>query len=83
MVQLYVSYQGSSVERSPKDLKGFARVHLKPDQTQEVTFTLPAKDLAYYDEQSSSWKVEALTYTVHVGSSSADLRLAQSFRILD
>ncbi len=83
VVQLYVSYQGSSVERAPKDLKGFARVQLEPGETQTVTINLPAEDLAFYDEQSSSWIVEELTYTAHVGPSAGDLPLEQSFQLLE
>ncbi|MCP4601259.1 MAG: hypothetical protein GY847_12165, partial [Proteobacteria bacterium] len=83
VVQLYISYQGSSVERALKDLKGFARVQLSSGETQTVTINLPVEDLAFYDEQSSSWIVEELTYTVHVGPSAGDLRLEQSFQLME
>jgi beta-glucosidase len=80
-VQLYVSAEGSGVDRAVKDLKGFAKVHLEPGQSQAVNFEVPAKDLAYYDIGTQSWRVEPITYTVHVGPHSRDLPLSASFRV--
>ncbi len=73
VVELFVSYQGSAVPRSPHDLKGFARVHLEPGASQVVSLPLRASDLAYYDVTTSAWTVEPITYTAYVGSSLADL----------
>jgi beta-glucosidase len=70
VVQSYVGYEGSRVERPLKELKGFARVHLDPGETRRVVFALTAAQLAYYDEQQASWIVEPITYTVYVGPSS-------------
>lgn len=79
VVQLYVGYIDSRVERPPKELKGFSKVHLAPGETKRVEFTLQAKHLAYYGEQRRSWIVEPITYTIHVGPSSCgeDLLSAQ------
>src|SRR5262249_59690625 len=49
VVQLYVSYRGSRVERAPKDLRAFARVHLEPGETRSVPLELGAEDLAYWE----------------------------------
>ena len=70
VVQLYVGHEGSQLERPLKELKGFSKVHLAPGETKRVEFALAARQLAYYDEQRSSWIVEPITYTVYVGSSS-------------
>jgi beta-glucosidase len=80
IAQLYVGYHGSSVQRAPKDLKGFQRVHLDPGETKNVSLTLRASDLAYWDLASSAWMLEPITYTVMVGSSSRDLPLMGSFK---
>jgi beta-glucosidase len=81
VVQLYVGYPGSTVQRAPHDLKGFSRVHLAAGQTKTVTLPLAAQDVAYYDTSTSTWKVEALTYSVLVGSSSRDLPLSAQFAV--
>ncbi len=82
VAQLYVGYDGTQVDRAPKDLKGFTRVHLEAGETRTVTFTLRAEQLAYYDETRRGWVVEPIRYRVLVGRSSrsGDL-LAARFRI--
>jgi beta-glucosidase len=78
--QLYVTAEGSAVDRAVRDLKGFAKVRLEPGEARTVVFELPAEDLAYYDAGAGSWRVEPITYTVHVGPNSRDLPLSASFR---
>jgi len=81
IVQLYVGYKGSSVERHVKDLKGFGKISLKPDETKTITIELKAKDLAYYDVKKKDWVVEKIEYLVHVGpSSQANKLLTTSFK---
>jgi len=82
VVQLYAGCEGSCVERSARELKGFSKIHLEPGQMKQVDLSLAARQLAYYDEQQAKWIVEPLTYTVYVGPSSRteDL-LSTKFRI--
>ncbi len=61
VVQLYVTAQGSRVERAPRELKAFARVSLAPGETRTVALTVPAADLAYFDP-GRGWIVEPLEY---------------------
>ena len=81
IVQAYVGARGSRVERSVRELKGFARVTLEPGETKTVELTLRARDLAYYDVAERRWRVEPITYLVSVGPSSTDLPLSESFEI--
>lgn len=81
VAQLYVSCPAKAIDRPPKELKGFARLRLGPGETSTASFELKAKDLAYYDVKSSSWRMEEGCYTVLVGSSSRadDLPLSSAF----
>jgi beta-glucosidase len=82
IVQLYVGYKGSSVERHVKDLKGFGKISLKPGETKTISIGLKAKELAYYDVEKKDWIVEKIEYLVHVGpSSQADKLLTTSFKV--
>src|SRR5262245_2222198 len=81
VVQLYVSYPGSAVDHAAHDLKGFARVHLEPGETRAVPIEVRAADLAYWDVGTGAWRVEPITYGVHVGPSSADLPLSGAFTV--
>jgi hypothetical protein len=44
-----------------------------------VRFTLNAHDLAYYDVHRRTWVTTPGRYRLHVGSSSADVRIARTF----
>jgi beta-glucosidase len=71
VVQFYVSYPGSAVERAPRELKAFRRVTLQPGETKEVRVRLPAHDLAYYDP-ARGWTVEKIGYTLIAAHHSLD-----------
>ena len=73
VVQLYVTYPGSSVARADRDLKAFTKVALDPGQTRSVDLVVPVDRLAYYDVEASVWTLEDLEHEVHVGTSSRDL----------
>ena len=82
IVQLYIGYEDSQVERSPKDLKGFANVSLQPGETKTVRFAVPVPSLAYYDKAQKRWIVEPISYRLFVGGSSANGDLLETgFRV--
>ncbi|MDD1778519.1 MAG: fibronectin type III-like domain-contianing protein, partial [Candidatus Helarchaeota archaeon] len=74
VVQLYVQDVKSSVERPLKELKGFQKVALKPGEKKSLTFELSEQDLAFYDENKHTWRAEAGTFKILIGSSSRDIR---------
>jgi beta-glucosidase len=80
VVQLYVRDPVASVTRPVKQLAGFLRVPLRPQQTRLVVFELDASQLAFYGADGVL-AVEPGAVEVTVGASSADLRLAGGFRI--
>ncbi|MEM2884983.1 MAG: glycoside hydrolase family 3 C-terminal domain-containing protein [Thermoproteota archaeon] len=75
VVQLYVQDVEASVERPPKELKGFEKVRLEPRQKEKVAFTLGRRDLSFWDERANRWIAEEGTFRILVGSSSRDIRL--------
>jgi beta-glucosidase len=81
VVQLYVTHEGSKVERPIKELKGFQRVALKAGETKIVLFQLKAKDLAYWDADKKQWVVEDEKVNLMVGASSADIKLQQTIGV--
>ena len=74
VVQLYVSFPESAVERPIRDLRGFRRITLQPGETQTVTFPLTARDVAYWDPDRDAWTVEPGPVEVQVGAASDDVR---------
>jgi len=76
VAQLYVSPAQTQVVRPEKELKGFAKVELRPGETRRVSLPLDFRSLAYFDAAGRQWRADAGTYTVRVGGSSADLALS-------
>ncbi|MGO4300178.1 glycoside hydrolase family 3 C-terminal domain-containing protein [Leifsonia sp. RAF41] len=74
IVQVYTSLPGSTVQRAPRELKGFASVALAAGESREVTILVRRADLAYWDVRAQRWVVEGGDYMVEVGASSRDLR---------
>jgi beta-glucosidase len=75
VVQVYVSDDESSLPRPAKELKAWDKVELVPGESAELTFVLGDDALSYYDPARGGWVVEPGTFTIHVGSSSQDIRL--------
>ncbi|MFZ2528414.1 MAG: glycoside hydrolase family 3 C-terminal domain-containing protein [Rhodococcus sp. (in: high G+C Gram-positive bacteria)] len=76
IVQVYVGVPDSAVSRAPRELKGFAKVHLAAGESRQVRIPVRRADLAYWDTRVDAWVVEGGTYTVEVGASSRDIRAA-------
>jgi beta-glucosidase len=78
VVQLYVTDDKSTEPRPAKELKAFEKVHLGPGESRSVSFALDARAFAWYREAARHWLVEAGSFTIRVGQSSADLPLSAS-----
>jgi beta-glucosidase len=81
VAQLYVKHLKSKVERPHEELKGFQRVMVQPNETKTVTIPLKASDLAYWDEKSGKFQVEAEPVSLMVGDSSADIKLDTTVKV--
>jgi len=77
VVQFYVSYPGSKVERPMKQLKGFKRVFIPAGESKTVEIPLKAEDLAYWNVEKHAFIVEKGTVKLMAGSSSADIKLTK------
>lgn len=71
VVQVYVGFENSAVDRPVKQLRGFQRVSVKAGETVDVTIVTPLEKLKYYDPAYRQWKLEEMEYTIYVGSSAA------------
>ena len=78
VVQLYVGFDGSKVDRPVKLLRAFAKVALAPGETKTVPLRVAVRDLAWYDASAKSWRVEPMAYRILVGPSSRASDLLES-----
>lgn len=69
------------VERPAKELKGFARVFLKPGEKRRMHVSLNARSFAYYDVDAKAWQARAGHYRITVGRSVADIVLSQDLQL--
>ncbi len=66
VVQLYLNDLYSSTTTPVRALKRFAKIHLEPGESQQVTFTLGPEDLKLLDADGE-WIVEPGEFEVEVG----------------
>jgi beta-glucosidase len=83
VAQLYVGQQNTTISRPIKELKGFQKVFLQPNQSQTVTLKLDQRSFAYFNESAEKWDALPGTYNILVGSSSqtSDLKLQGVVRL--
>ena len=75
--------QGRSRRRPAKELKGFAKVPLKPGESRHIAVQLDKRAFQYYDVEKQQWKAEAGEFEISVGSSSADLALHERLKLTE
>jgi hypothetical protein len=80
VAQLYLRSAVSTMVAPVMQLRGFARLALKPGETREAQFTLGPEELALLDRHLN-WVVEPGKFEVMVGASSKDIRLRGSFEV--
>ncbi len=80
VVQLYLRDLVASSTRPVKQLAGFARVTLAPDETRRVEFRVDLGQLAFYDPEMKL-VIEPGTIEWMVGASSEDVRARGTFEI--
>jgi beta-glucosidase len=81
VAEMYVGESHSSVPRPVKELKGFAKVNLKPGETKRVTLKLDRRALSFYDVKKSDWRAEVGDFTILVGGSSDNIQLHDKFTL--
>ncbi len=68
-MQLYIRDVAASVVRPVKELKGFCKVTLQPDEQQNVRFFITEKELRFLTE-NGRWESEPGAFEVFIGTSS-------------
>ncbi|MDR3578056.1 MAG: glycoside hydrolase family 3 C-terminal domain-containing protein [Anaerolineaceae bacterium] len=74
IVQVYVHDQKSGLVRPEKELKGFAKVELRPGETKTVSIPLDFRAFAYYHPAYKQWITENGDFNLLVAASAADIR---------
>tara|TARA_B100000287_G_scaffold25012_1_gene24209 strand:- start:1045 stop:3291 length:2247 start_codon:yes stop_codon:yes gene_type:complete len=72
VIQLYVGFENSKINRPLKLLRDFKKVGLKPGEKKTIILKIFKNDLAYFNEQNKKWEIENLNYNFYVGNSSSN-----------
>ena len=81
VAQIYVAEPHAKVPRPAKELKGFARIELKPGETKTSTVTLSGRSFSYYDAEAKQWRADPGEFQILVGRSSQDIVLRGSLTL--
>jgi beta-glucosidase len=81
VAQVYLRAINSQVYRPLKELKGFVKVGLQPEESKTVKVKLGKQAFEFYNPVTNKWEVEALDYEILVGSSSQDIKLRQTITV--
>lgn len=74
IVQVYVHDQKCTLVRPEKELKGFAKVELKPGETKTVSIKLDFRAFAFYHPKYKQWITETGDFDLIIAASAADVR---------
>ena len=80
VVQLYIRDEVSSVTTYEKNLRGFERISLAPNERKTISFTVKSDDLALWNREMKH-VVEPGKFLVMLGTSSSNIKLKGSFLV--
>ncbi|MEM6700234.1 MAG: glycoside hydrolase family 3 C-terminal domain-containing protein, partial [Bacteroidota bacterium] len=84
IVQLYIGFPNSPVDRPVKLLRDFNKIALAPQESKWVNLSVAAEDLAWYNPEKESWVIDAVEYEVYVGGSSEEGDLLKGrFKVME
>ncbi|MDR2792531.1 MAG: glycoside hydrolase family 3 C-terminal domain-containing protein [Treponema sp.] len=72
VIQLYVGFKNSKIDRPIKLLRGFIRISLNARERKRVILSCPLEKLKYYNTTMATFELESMEYEVYIGTSSAD-----------
>lgn len=81
VVQVYVGDDEAEVARPPRELKGFAKVHLDAGNSERITIELDQRAFSYWSPRHRRWVVESGSFTIAAGSHSRDLPCSTTIEV--
>ena len=80
-VQIYASQTKASVVRPAKELKAFSKVYLNAGETKTVELEVNVKDLAFFNDKTHNWTVEAGEFVLCNAASAGDVKSAVKIQV--
>lgn len=70
VVQLYIHQRAGRALRPIRELKGFQRITLAPNESKTVSFAVPADALGYWSTADGAWVQDASVFDAWIGADS-------------
>jgi beta-glucosidase len=83
VMQLYIGFDQSAVEREHKLLRDFQRISLEPGETKRVVLSCPFEKMRWYNPGTGQWELEKMEYQAYIGSSSDDRDLIKTAFVIE
>lgn len=71
VLQMYVGFSHSKVDRPVRTLKGFKRVNLQQSEKRTIVISCPIDELSWFNEETNAFETEHMEYEIYLGTSSA------------
>ncbi len=81
VIQLYINDEKSELDRPEKELKGFTKVYLRPNEEKTVSLKLSCDDFSYFNDKKGEWVLEKGKFNILVGNSSKNILLSDSITL--
>lgn len=78
IAQLYVHHKNPGIFKSNRELKGFEKVHLNPNESATVSIVLDSRSFSYFNTDLQDWIIENGEYEIQIGACIQDIRLRKS-----
>jgi beta-glucosidase len=82
IAQVYVGDSHAPLPRPAKELKGFAKVFLRPGEAKQLTVFLDRRAFSYYDVNRRGWSAAPGEFGILVGASSVDIKLQGQYSLV-
>jgi beta-glucosidase len=82
IAQVYVRDSHAPLPRPAKELKGFAKVSLRPGEAKQLTILLDRRAFSYYDVNRHGWSAAPDQFGILVGASSIDIKLQGQYSLV-
>ena len=69
IVQLYIEDEKCSLLRPKKELKGFHKVELEPNEEKTIQFHIDINDLTFFDDSKQKWIAEPGKFKAYIAAS--------------
>ena len=78
---MYIEDEKCSLLRPKKELKGFHKVELEPNEEKTIQFHIDINDLTFFDDSKQKWIAEPGKFKAYIAASSEDIRGVVEFEL--